>query len=170
MLTPVPSVSPVEYCVFCVVCPPTCRTFWYRRSWNAARSDLKPVVLAFARLLAMTAICVFWASRPVFADHSARFIECILVGYVLRSVRQHLFGGLFVLIGGVHALDLKFILTLQFDHVDQRLRGVDVARFQHSRRERHGRIGGRLATVLQAQQSVRALLQVLLRRGSPLFD
>ena len=74
MRTPVPSVSPVEYCVFCVLWAPTCRTFWYMRSWNAARCDLKPVVLAFARLLAMIAICVFWASSPVFADHNARFI------------------------------------------------------------------------------------------------
>ena len=36
-----------------------------------ARCDLNPVVFAFARLLAMIAICVFWASRPVFADQSA---------------------------------------------------------------------------------------------------
>ena len=51
MRTPVPSVKPVEYCVFCVLCAPTCCTFWYMRSWNAARSDLNPVVLVLAILM-----------------------------------------------------------------------------------------------------------------------
>jgi hypothetical protein len=59
MRTPVPSSRPVEYCVFVVLWAPTCCTFWYRRSWKAARSALKPVVLLFARLFAITDIWVF---------------------------------------------------------------------------------------------------------------
>src|SRR5580658_8790234 len=106
MLTPVPRVSPVGYWVFCVLCAPTCLMFWYMRSWNAARSALKPVVLVFARLLAMIAMRVFCASRPVFAAHSARFIGCSS----LRCEHQAL-GALLVRVGGIDALDLKFVKT-----------------------------------------------------------
>src|ERR1700722_11624398 len=116
--------------------------FWYIRSWNAARSDLKPVVLVFARLFAITAICVFCASRPVFAAHSARFIVNFLFSwsFVLGS-RHHALRALFVLVDGIDALDLQFIQTLQCDHIDQGLRGVDVARLQFTRDDGDGLVG-----------------------------
>jgi hypothetical protein len=59
---------------------------------------------------------------------------------------------------------LKFIQALQLDHVDQRLRGVDVARLEHARGHGHALVGLRLAAALEAQQAVIALLQVLGRR------
>src|SRR5271154_2779217 len=130
MRTPVPRVSPVEYWVFCVLCAPTCRMFWYMRSWNAARPALKPVVLVFARLLAITAMRVFCASRPVLAAHNARFIECSF--FPGSRGQHHAFGTLFVGVGRIDALDLKFVQALQLDHADQRLRRVDIAGFQHS--------------------------------------
>src|SRR5579859_276341 len=120
MRTPVPRVRPVEYWVFCVLCAPTCCTFWYIRSWKAARSALNPVVLVFARLFAITDIWVFCASRPVFAAHSARFMVDSFVSWLLfSSCHHHALSALFVLVRGADALDLQFVQTLQFDHVDQ---------------------------------------------------
>src|SRR5271165_2572093 len=135
MCTPVPSDRPVEYCVFCVLCAPTCCTFWYMRSWNAAREALYPVVLLFERLFAITAIWVFCASSPVLAVHNARSMFeflCVTKPTSRRGQHQTL-GGLFVGIGRIDALDLKFVETLQLDHIDQGLRGIDVARLEHAR-------------------------------------
>ena len=54
--------------------PPDWRTFWYKRSSNAARDCLKPVVLTLARLLEITVSRVACASSPVFATQRAWFI------------------------------------------------------------------------------------------------
>ncbi len=74
MRTPVPRFRPVGETVSCEVAAPTCRTFWYSRSSNTARSFLKPVVLTLARLCEMVVMRVFCASSPVLAAHSAEFM------------------------------------------------------------------------------------------------
>ena len=69
--TPVPVDMPVGSWVCSELAPPGWRWVWYSRSWNSARSRLKPVVLTLARLLEITAMRVCCASRPVRAIHNA---------------------------------------------------------------------------------------------------
>ncbi len=76
--TPVPSCRPEGSSLSWVDWPPGWRRIWYSRSWNSARSRLKPVVDTLARLLEMVVRFMSWADRPVLLTHSADNIVVLL--------------------------------------------------------------------------------------------
>ena len=63
--------------VCCEDCAPGWRRVWYSKSSNTARERLKPVVLTFAKLLAITSIWVCCASSPVLEIHKQLILLAI---------------------------------------------------------------------------------------------
>src|SRR5690348_13121972 len=125
--TPEPICRPAGS-TFCMsLRPPAWRMFWYSRSWNTARDFLNPLVLTFARLLAITSILVCCASRPVLAVQSD-----LIIGYSSKfsAERQQPVGLACVVFAGLHGLHLHFVHARGGDHVDHGFHRADVAAFQ----------------------------------------
>src|SRR5690606_23915972 len=119
--TPVPNCRPEGSSVSWVFCAPGWRRTWYIRSWNSARSRLKPVVETLAKLLEMVVRFMSWADRPVLLTHRAGSMECspssTPIGAAKKLAELHDLGhrrG--IILGGTHHLDVQFELAGQGKH------------------------------------------------------
>src|SRR3989344_6528511 len=141
--TPVPTCKPEGRRVSVLLWAPGWRTFWYTRSSNTARERLKPLVLTFARLLAITSICPCWASSPVFAVHSDRIIVRFLVYSTGRSALQgkQAVGAFGVFVGGADGFHLHVVAPRVVDHRDHGVGRADVAAFQRTGRHAQAVVG-----------------------------
>src|SRR5690606_10362286 len=156
--TPVPTCRPEGNWVSWVLWAPGWRLIWYSRSSNSGRSRLKPVVETLARLLEMVLSMVSWADRPVLLTHSAACMSCLLAGQVRSADLQKFVGGLGVLFGGAHHLDVQLELPGQGQHGGHLFHRVDVAAFEKSGDQGDGAIGGLLQAIIHAHQAVFALV------------
>src|SRR3954466_2681296 len=113
---------------------PTRRYSWYSRSENSARLRLKPVVVTFAMLFAITSMFSCWAAMPVAAVKRER-----MIGLPLAARDDVVDGALHAVVLAVDKFLHGFVAALHPDHGGQFLDRLHVGLLQHSLDD--GRLG-----------------------------